>query len=155
MIKGWCEAFNFLCLILKVVKSNVCCGHKYKHNVRMCSSCLDEPPKITVHPRSFGCSEDGHTAIREHFHVLVDAVSKMGMIAITVMAYSKMLITDEVKNFVLSVNGTSEQVKANILVSAIEERIKGDPSAFNTFVEILRLEPAYKHLADKLTSELL
>ena len=52
MIKGWCETCNFLCLIQKVVESNVCCGHKYKHYARMCSSRLDEPPKITIHPRS-------------------------------------------------------------------------------------------------------
>ena len=97
-------------------------------------------------------SEDGHTVIREHFHELVDAVSQLGMLDITLKAYSKGLITDEVKNTVLSMNGASEGVKANILVSAIKQHIKGDPSAFNTFVEILRSEPAYKHLADKLTS---
>ena len=102
--------------------------------------------------RSFGYSEDGHTVIREHFHELVDAVSRLGMLDVTLQAYSKGLITDEVKNTVLSVNGTSEGVRANILVSAIKERIKGDPSAFDAFVEILRSEPAYKHLADKLTS---
>ena len=102
--------------------------------------------------RSFGCGEDGDTVIREHFHELVDAVSQLGMHDITLEAYSKGLITDEVKNTVLSMNGTSEGVKANILVSAIKQRIKGDPSAFNMFVEILRSDPAYKHLADKLTS---
>ena len=49
-------------------------------------------------------------------------------------------------------NGTSEGIKAHLLLSAIEGRIRSDPSAFDTFVDILRSEPAYEHLAEKLTS---
>ena len=101
---------------------------------------------------SSGCSEDGDIVLRKHFSDLVDKVSKMGMLDITLKAYQEKLITGEIRNTVLSVNGTSEGVKANILLSAIEGRIKGDPSAFDTFVEILRSEPAYEHLAEKLTS---
>ena len=103
---------------------------------------------------SSGCSEDGDIVLRKHFAELVDKVSKLGMLDITLKAYQEELITDEIKNIILSVNGASEGVKANILLSAIKERIKGDPSAFDTFVKILRSEPAYEHLADKLATKL-
>jgi len=51
-------------------------------------------------------------------------------------------------------NGTNLGTKAHDLLSAIQEWIKTDPSAFDVFVGILRSEPAYQHLADKLTSDL-
>ena len=103
---------------------------------------------------SSGCSEDGTIVLRKHFSDLVDKVSKLGMLDITLKAFQEGLITDEIKNIVLSVNGTSEGMKANILLSAIKERIKGDPSAFDTFIKILRSESAYEHLADKLATKL-
>ena len=100
-------------------------------------------------------SSSGHAAIQKHFDELWGAISNLGMLDLTTKAFSKGLITAEVKRMVFSTNGTSSEVKADALLSAIQERIKNDPSAFDVFVEILRSEPAYQHLADKLTNHLL
>jgi len=100
-------------------------------------------------------SSSGHAAIQKHFDELWGAISSLGMLDLTTKAFAKGLITAEVKNMVFSTNGTSSEVKANSLLSAIQGRIKNDPSAFNVFVEILRSELAYQHLADMLTSDIL
>lgn len=95
---------------------------------------------------------DGYAAIQEHFGELWGAISRLGMLELTTKAYSKGLISTELKDTIFSVNGTSEGRKADRLLSAIQERIRADQSAFDTFVEILRSESAYNHLADMLTS---
>ena len=97
-------------------------------------------------------SGDGYAAIQEHFDKLWGALSEIGMLELTAKAFTKGLIAREVKKTIFSENGTSEGRKADLLLSAIQERIRTDQSAFDTFVEILRSEPAYKHLAEKLTS---
>ena len=102
------------------------------------------------HSSSYG--GDGSTAIQKHFAELWEALSELGMLEVTAKAYTKGLITGEVKKTISSVNGTSEGIKAHLLLSAIEGRIRSDQSAFDTFVDILRSEPAYEHLAEKLTS---
>ena len=102
------------------------------------------------HSSSYG--GDGYTAIRKHFDELWGAISRLGMLEVTTKAYAKDLITTEVKETIFSVNGTSDGKKADLLLSAIQERIRTDPSAFDTFVEILRSEPARNRLADMLTS---
>ena len=102
--------------------------------------------------RSSSYDGDGYAAIQEHFDELWGAVSRFGMLELTTKAYSKGLITTEVKETIFSVNGTSNGIKADLLLSAIQERIRADQSAFDTFVEILRSESAYNHLANKLTS---
>ena len=102
------------------------------------------------HSSSYG--GDGYTAILKHFDELWGALSELGMLEITAKAYTKGLITREVKKTIFLENGTSEGRKADLLLSAIQERIRTDQSAFDTFVEILRSERAYNHLADMLTS---
>lgn len=102
------------------------------------------------HSSSYG--GDGSTAIQKHFAELWEALSELGMLEVTAKAYTKGLITGEVKKTISSVNGTSEEIKAHLLLSAIEGRIRSDQNAFDTFVDILRSESAYEHLADKLTS---
>ena len=97
-------------------------------------------------------SGDGYAAIQEHFDELWGALSEIGMLELTTKAFTKGLIAREVKKTIFSENGTSEGRKADLLLSAIQERIRSDQSAFDTFVGILRSDPAYKHLADKLTS---
>ena len=91
----------------------------------------------------------GYTAIQKHYDELLGALTNMGMLGMTEMAYSRGLITSEIKSIILSGKST-EFKEANILLSAIQEKIKTDPSAFDTFIEILRSEPAYEHLADML-----
>ena len=104
------------------------------------------------HSSSFG--GDGSTAkiFRKHFAELWRAISRLGMLKMTAKAYSKGLISTGLKDTIFSVDGTSEGIKASLLLSTIERRIKFDQSAFDTFVDILRSEPAYEHLAEKLTS---
>ena len=99
------------------------------------------------------CGEDGFAEIQKHFNELLDALSNMGMDEIAAEAYSKGLISDQIKQFVLSSDGTSTK-KANALLTAIQVRIKTDPNTFDTFVEILRSQPAYQPLADKRTRKL-
>ena len=96
---------------------------------------------------------DGYTAIQKHFNELWGTLSEHGMFEVTTKAYSKGLITREVKKTVFSENGTSEGRKADLLLSAIQVRIKTDPHAFDTFVDILRSEPAYQHLVNKLSEQ--
>ena len=96
------------------------------------------------------CTGDGYTAIRKHYDKLLGALTNMGMLEVTAMAYSKGLITREIKYIIFS-GKCAELEKANVLLSAIQEKIKTDPSAFDTFIEILRSEKAYEHLADMLT----
>ena len=103
--------------------------------------------------RSPSYGGDGYTAIQEYFDELWGALSEQGMLEVTTKAYSKGLITREVKKTVFSENGASEGRKADLLLSAIQERIKTDPHAFDTFVDILRSEPAHRRLVNKLTSD--
>ena len=119
------------------------------------ASVKDAIRNLFISKRSSSYGGDGYAAIQEHFDELWGAISKFCMLEVTTKSYSKGLITGEVRDTIFSVNGTSVGVKAYILLSAIQERIKTDPRAFDTFVEILRSEPAYEHLADELTSELL
>lgn len=58
------------------------------------------------------------------------------MLDLTTKAFSTGLITAEVKRMVFSTNGTGSEVKADALLSAIQEPIKTDPSAFDVFVEL-------------------
>ena len=99
------------------------------------------------------CGVDGFAVIQKHFNELLDALPKMGMDELAAEAYSKSLISDQIKQFVLSSDATSIK-KANALLSAIQVRIKTDPNTFDTFVEILRSQPAHQPLADKLTGKL-
>ena len=107
---------------------------------------------LSASKRSSSFGGDGYAAIQEHFDELWGAISRLGMLELTTKAYTKGLITREVQETIFSENGTSAGRKAHLLLSAIQERIKIDQSAFDTFVEILRSEPAYDILADKLTS---
>ena len=100
---------------------------------------------------SSSCTGDGYTAIQEHYDKLLGALTKMGMLEVTAKAYSKGLITSEIRDIIFS--GKREELKeANVLLSAVQEKIKTDPSAFDTFIKILRSERAYEHLADMVTS---
>ena len=98
---------------------------------------------------SSSCPRGGYTAIQKHYDELLGALANMGMLQLTAKAYSRDLITNEIKSIILSGKST-EFKEANILLSAIQEKAKTDPSAFDTFIEILRSEPAYEHLADML-----
>ena len=97
------------------------------------------------------CTGDGYTAIQEHYDKLLGALTRMGMLEVTAKAYAKGLITPEVRDSVFS-GKCAELKEANVLLSAIQEKIKTDPSAFDTFIKILRSERAYEHLADMVTS---
>ena len=104
--------------------------------------------------KASGASSFGQTAVQKHFDELWGAISRLGMLELTTKAYSKGLITAEVKDTVFSAaNGMSSGMKADTLLSAIQERIRTDPNAFDVFVELLREEPAYQHLADMLTTD--
>ena len=105
--------------------------------------------------KSSGTSSSGHAVVQKYFDEVWGALSRLGMLELTTKAYSKDLITTEVQDTVFSVNGVSLGVKAYTLLSAIQERIRTDPTAFDAFVEILGSEPPYQHLAEKLKSELL
>ena len=95
------------------------------------------------------CPRGGYTAIQKHYDELLGALTNMSMLQLTAKAYSRDLITNEIKSIILSGKSTGFK-EANVLLSAIQEKIKTDPSAFDTFIEILRSEPAYEHLADML-----
>ena len=98
---------------------------------------------------SSSCTGGGYTTIQKHHDELLGALANMGMLQLTAKVYSRDLITNEIKSIILSGKST-EFKEANILLSAIQEKVKTDPSAFDTFIEILRSEPAYEHLADVL-----
>ena len=91
---------------------------------------------------SSSCTGGGYTAIQKHHDELLGALANMGMLQLTAKAYSRDMVTNEIKSIILS--GKSTEF-TNILLSAIQEKIKTDPSAFDTFIEILRSEPAYEH----------
>ena len=95
------------------------------------------------------CPRGSYTAIQKHYDELLGALANMGMLQLKAKAYSRDVITSEIKSIILSGKST-EFKEANILLSAIQGKIKTDPSAFDTFIEILRSEPAYEHLADML-----
>jgi len=107
---------------------------------------------FVTEPKSSG-GKDGFRVFQKHFSELLDALSKMGMDELVAEAYSKGLVSDQIKQDVLSSDYTSTK-KANALLSAIQARMKTDPTTFDSFVEILRLQPAYQPLADKLTRKL-
>ena len=100
---------------------------------------------------SSSCTGDGYTAIQEHYDKLLGALTNMGMLEVAAKAYSKGLITPEIRDSVFS-RKCAELKEANVLLSAVQEKIKTDPSAFDTFIKILRSERAYEHLADMVTS---
>ena len=104
------------------------------------------------HSSSYGGDGSIAKIFQKHFAELWRAIPRLGMLKVTAKAYSKGLISTELKDTIFSVDGTSGGRKASLLLSTIERRIKFDQSAFDTFVGILRSEPAYEHLAEKLTS---
>ena len=67
---------------------------------------------------------DGCAAIRKHFDVLWNAISRVCMLEVTAKAYTKRLITTEVQETIFSVNGTSERKKAHLRLSATQEPIQ-------------------------------
>ena len=52
--------------------------------------------------RKSSCGEDGFAVIQKHFNELLDVLSKMGMDELAAEAYSKGLISDQIKQFVFS-----------------------------------------------------
>ena len=60
-------------------------------------------------------------------------------------AYTKELIPRQVLDQVLSTQ--PQRWKANILLLAIQDKIKVNPSSFSTFLDVLRSDPALDHLA--------
>ena len=97
--------------------------------------------------------EDGSRIFQKHFSELLNVLSKQGMDELVAEAYSKDLVSDQIMQVVLSSDGTSTK-KAYAFLSAIQAQMKTDPTTFDSFVEILRLQPAYQPLADKLTRKL-
>ena len=93
---------------------------------------------------SSSCTGDGYAAIRKDYDKLLGALTNMGMLEVTASAYSRGLITGEIRDIIFSGK------EANVLLSAIQEKIKTDPSAFDIFIEILRSERAYERLANML-----
>ena len=69
------------------------------------------------------CPRGGYTAIQKHYDELLGALANMGMLQLTAKAYSRDLITSEIKSIILSGKST-EFKEANILLSAIQEKIK-------------------------------
>ena len=96
------------------------------------------------------CTGDGYAAIQKHYDELLGAFASMGMLEVTAKAYAKGLITPEIRDSIFS-GKCAEFKKANVLLSAVQEKIKTDPSAFDTFIKILRSERAYEPLADMVT----
>lgn len=114
---------------------------------------FSELKHVFVTKQKSSSGKDGFRVFQKHFSELLDALSKMGMDELVAEAYSKGLVSDQIKQVVLSSDGTSTK-KANALLSAIQVRMKTDPTTFDSFVEILKLQPAYQPLADKLTRKL-
>ena len=81
---------------------------------------------------------DGCAALRKHFDVLWDAISRVGTLEVTAKVYTKRLITTEVQETIFSENGTGERRKAHLLQSAIQEWIETDQSAVGTLSDAER-----------------
>ena len=61
------------------------------------------------------------------------------------VAYTKKLIPRQVLDEVLTTQ--PQRRKANILLLAIQDKIKVNPSSFSTFLDVLHSDPALDHLA--------
>ena len=87
----------------------------------------------------------GYKALQENFDEFVQATSLTILDELALKAYSKGLISRNGKEEILAPGG-SGLGKANKFLELIRARIKRDGKAYDTFVSILKSEPAYHHL---------
>lgn len=90
----------------------------------------------------------GYKCLQENFADFLEGISHLSVLHdLAVKAYSKGLIAKSGKKEAFS-SGMSLDVQANNFLELIETRIKRDPKAYDTFLDILRSEPAYEHLVN-------
>ena len=65
----------------------------------------------------------------------------------------KGLITKDVHDFVLTAQGVSNQVKAARLVSCLTDRVKDAAQVFHDFVDLLKEDPFFVDIVEKLNTE--
>jgi hypothetical protein len=88
----------------------------------------------------------GYKALQENFAEFIQAISQLSTLHdLAAKAYSKGLISWNGKEEVFAPGGSVLE-KANKFLGLIQARIKRDGKAYDTFVSILRSEPAYEHL---------
>jgi hypothetical protein len=88
----------------------------------------------------------GYKALQENFDEFVQAISQLSILhELTLKAHSKGLISRNGKEEIFAPGGSGLE-KANKFLELIRARIKRDGKAYDTFVSILRSEPAYHHL---------
>ena len=88
----------------------------------------------------------GYKALQENFAEFTQAISQLSTLHdLALKAHSKGLISWNGKEEIFA-PGCSGLEKANKFLGLIQARIKRDGKAYDTFVSILRSEPAYEHL---------
>ena len=93
-----------------------------------------------------------YEVFREHFDQLVRAMGTSPTALIPVL-YSKGLITEHVKNEVLTLTGVSNNEKAIRLLTAVETTMKTAPRAVQVVIELCHI-PALRHVAVSITAAL-
>lgn len=97
-------------------------------------------------------SSHGHSefdTIVHHYKDILTAIT-VCVRSLTTDAFSKKLIPEEVSDDITATNNYSNSQKANTFLLAVKNRIKGDSSAFYTFLDVLSSEPALEYLATRL-----
>jgi len=80
--------------------------------------------------------DPAHKAFRENYSDLVRAIGSSPS-EICDSLYSKKLISKEIRNNVQRPNLNNDD-KARILVNAMQDRLKANPSLFSDFIEVLK-----------------
>lgn len=95
-------------------------------------------------------SADYAAIIDKHFRDLYKALSQLETLQhVAVEAFSRGLATSGVLNKVMT-GPDNPQTKSYAFLKAVQERVRADPQAFHTFLDVLRSEAALHYLADRL-----
>ena len=65
----------------------------------------------------------------------------------------KGLIAKDVHDYVLTAQGVSNQHKASRLVSCLTDRVRGAAQVFHDFVDLLKEDPFFMDVVEKINSE--
>ncbi len=92
----------------------------------------------------------GSSLLQSNYEAIVTAI-RSDVTAITNKAYSSRLISETVHHRMLT-TGITDTNKASELVAAVRDRVKLHPKSFHVFMDILREEPVYAPLVNRIES---
>ena len=92
--------------------------------------------------------EPGYRAFQDNYGTLVNGIQSPAELAARL--FSKRMITPGIRSKVGN-NAIDKLTRTGELLAAVESKIMSEPASFRLFVEVIKEEPAYQVIAQKLT----